>query len=589
MPITGFQFPGVELTQNYAGTSPSVTTEQAVLCVGPQYRPISALIENSNTYTSAGGIAAQNLPGWTTAIAESYSIPSGDGANQKLIAKNGLYRFALVPATEQEAEADPPVFSVSNNVITFTFAVAYGNGNAADARFGTRGLRVGDYVIITKSGGTTVTAQINKVSPSVEGGKYDSITLAVAASELTGTITSIKFCALVEQVVYGGTDNAFTLNLSGTTPQLTISSGLTTTLADGVTATLEGLESFTFEYRARKTATTVFIDTVTEDTLVDVLGAPSAGNPLSLACKFALSAGGGIGVWYANVAAETVDAYIAALNVADKKTQIYSVVPCTTDDYIIKACVAKGYAESTDPESRVRRTTWYGIDTPVGGDVSTQAGINAIKENLIAKRKAVGTSMRAQCVWANGAWYNKELVPSYAVAAACAGLRAWAPPQRPLSNLAYTLFDVKSTVPFSMAQLREIGANGIWIVDQNEDGAPINYRQVTTAVANDLNQDEESLVSNVDNICSNLMQVGQNYVGNTNITPILLSQLRADITNILNYYTTASDSIYVGPQLLAYEILSIYQDEENKDHVYATISITPPKPFNRLIMTVTII
>ena len=139
-----------------------------------------------------------------------------------------------------------------------------------------------------------------------------------------------------------------------------------------------------------------------------------------------------------------------------------------------------------------------------------------LAENAIAKR--VVSSYRAQGIWADQISYNGELLGNYAGAAAAAGMRSAEPVHRPLSNLGYTFFSLVEPHGFTKSQLKQIGANGIWIIANNADGVPTNMRQVTTAVANSLNMDEESIVSNADSIALELCRVGENMVGNSNIS-----------------------------------------------------------------------
>lgn len=191
-------------------------------------------------------------------------------------------------------------------------------------------------------------------------------------------------------------------------------------------------------------------------------------------------------------------------------------------------------------------------------------------------------SERAVCVWADGLQYNGEELPNIFLAAAAAGMRCYEAPHRPLSNLGYNFFTLADTFGMTKNQLKRIGANGIWIIANNQDGTPINMRQVTTAIANNINLDEESVIANADTIALDVCQVGRQYVGNSNISPILLGLLESDLRmHVDAYLIDKSGSPYVGPQLISWEFLDIYQDKVNQDHVYADFTCTPPRPFNK--------
>ena len=199
-------------------------------------------------------------------------------------------------------------------------------------------------------------------------------------------------------------------------------------------------------------------------------------------------------------------------------------------------------------------------------------------------------SERAVCVWADGLQYNGEELSNIFLAAAAAGMRCAEAPHRPLSNLGYTFVTLADTFGMTKNQLKRIGANGIWIIANNPDGTPINMRQVTTAIANNINLDEESVIANADTIALDVCQTGRQYVGNSNISPILLGLLEQELRMRMdNYLVDKSGSPYIGPQLLAWEFLDIYQDAVNQDHVYATFTCTPPRPFNKFYMHMRVI
>jgi len=199
-------------------------------------------------------------------------------------------------------------------------------------------------------------------------------------------------------------------------------------------------------------------------------------------------------------------------------------------------------------------------------------------------------SERGVAVWADGALYNGEEIDNYALAAAAAGMRAYEPCQRPLSNLKYTAFSLREPNGFTTAQLKEIGKNGIWIIANNDDGTPINKRQVTTAASDNLNLTEESIVANADTIAMDLCRLGEDLVGCSNISPELLSSLEDMLTTKMNtYLVNDTGNVYIGPQLLAWELTALYQHAVNLDHIYAAFDITPPKPFNKFHMVMQVI
>lgn len=312
------------------------------------------------------------------------------------------------------------------------------------------------------------------------------------------------------------------------------------------------------------------------------LGPLSVENKLAVAVYAALSESGGNAVSY-YIVDDTHD-YTQALGVLDNKQNLYSVVITSSEIEDIKACITAIETTSKDVYSKVRHTLWYGIDVE---DATTAT--EAVAE-LIAARTARTQSYRAQCVFGEGVIINGlSNVGSYALAAAAAGMRSYQPCHRPLSNLRYTAVSLNETLGFTRSDLKELGANGIWLIC-NKNGVPTNMRQVTTEASDNINYSEESIVANADEIAMTLANIGEDKVGCSNITNQLLLALADDITLIMDSkLLNVSGSAYIGPQLLSWTLDSLEQDATNLDHITATITCTPPKPFNTFKMTLVIV
>lgn len=656
MPIVNFDFPKVTLAQYFEGSNVSTTSELSVVCLGPQYQlhdvgtATEAKIDQTDTaYDPSTGLSVASIPGRTTG-----GTLDTDASAQHLVVIDGIYRYFL------DETAANFTLTASTGVIVFNnYNVKDGAGYTAKDNFGTRGVKVGDPIILT-DGTNTVTATVLKIFRASNSTGYNTITVAQGLVADLGALTKVGFCETAN-ARYDESDNAFTISSTGA---LTINGGLTAKLADlsDVTGYLQA-GTFYIEYRERLSQYVNKLGTVGSVTdITDTLGPINNDNPLALGCYAALNGGQGSTVYFIGVADDTVEAYAEALDYLDNFSQIYSVVPCTDDTDIIQTCMAAVNNTSNDVESTVRRALWYGIDTDseinlwagngtfVAKDGTTpayvtlsetvfidyplQAGdviklaaapyteytiastdgvsvatfdidaaptagtkavillrtkpVNAdLVTDIISKR--VTQSNRAQCVWADGAMLNGEVVKNFFVAAAAAGMRAYEPVHRPLSNLGYSFFTVSEPHGFTKSQLKQIGSNGIWIVANNNDGTPINKRAITTAIANDGLQDEESIVSNVDNIAMACIQVGQDRVGCSNISPSLVAALRTRLNLVLASFTVNNAGDYVGAQVLAYDLQRVYQGEVNLDHVYADFTITVPRVFNEFNMTVRVL
>lgn len=206
-----------------------------------------------------------------------------------------------------------------------------------------------------------------------------------------------------------------------------------------------------------------------------------------------------------------------------------------------------------------------------------------LQQHIIAHK--VTASRRAVAVYADDIIFDGRVCANYIAAACAAGMRAAEPVHRPLSNMTYTSISCMETHGMTASILRTLGSNGIWLIGNNAAGIAINRRQLTTAAADDINFDEQSITTNIDSICKRFKSVGANRVGNSNISPMLLQVLSAELSALLRYYTTYTPSLQAGPQLLQAQLQELYQDPVNLDAVYATLSGQPPKPFNRFHIT----
>lgn len=542
MAITNFDFPGVTLTQVFEETQASTERTLSVAVVGTVYKTHKPDVETEAVKLFSGLLSAN----------ASASIPVDDGNELdsaypiKLTIKNGLL------STVEDGISG----TYSTGTLTFT-----DNNNNTE---------VGDTVVVVDKDSTKTTYLATVISVD-----SSSVTCIFSGAEVPAEAASYTCYPCKE----------FSGELSSSSSSSSNADYTVNNNNNNITITNSKIKSGDIYVDYREIVTKYnkqmgSAGTYTE--VLETLGYPCADNPMALAAYAAVAAGSNAVVYFIGVEAETANAYAKALDYLDKYDNIYSIVPCSTDAAVIRACLTACVAISTDGESTVRRALWYGIDTNTDST-------DKITE-LIAQRKARTTSERACCIWADGLLFNGEKVPNFVGAAAAAGMRSYEPCHRPLSNLGYSFFSIEETDGFTNSELKRLGAEGIWIIANNVDGLPVNKRQVTTAVSNNLNRDEESIVANADDIALSMCRIGRNLVGCSNINDDLLESLRYTIVTLLEGYAiNKSGSAYIGPQLIEYELVSLYQDTVQRDHVYANITITPPKPFNRFAMTLRII
>lgn len=570
MAINKFEFPGVTLSQEFTSAPTSGTAVLGVVCIGPQYRwytatvnPLTAIINGGVVSSAPTDVVSSGaytfdstdiVPGGVQVNSGFYAYTSG-GADDAIEAESGIVSMTT-PASEADKIRVGDALVVSGGTITYVItSVSSGATSMTLGLWNTKNNAKASGVVVASDETYYIAREIDETLHTAGG------LLSVTGNTITGTV-SPSACTVPISALVGGTATGLAMLVAGTA-----------TVLGGVRVT-GGSASY---INARGSV----VDPVTVYT---VLGEPVTKNPLAVATYCASVEAKGTPVYFLAVPGNTAQDYQNAIAKLEKYEDLYSIVLAipggTASEAVIKAAMTEVTTESENEESKVRRTLWYGADVTA----DTTAGVKV--QEAIAQRYT--NSYRAQCVFAEGIRVNGISVDSYAAAAAAAGMRSYEAVHRPLSNLPFTAFTVTDTL--SRADQREIAKHGIWIVANNSEGTPVTLRQLTTAAANNINVDEESIIANADEIALTLCHVGEDKVGCSNIHPQLLMSLSDDITlNMDAKLLNKSGSIAVGPQLLSWELVELKQDPQALDHVYAVVDCEPPKPFNRFHITLRVL
>lgn len=557
MAIRNFKFPGVELRQEFVDTPVTGESQLGVVVIGNQFK-------SGSTDWVYNGTAS------TAAFTDDSYTDIGSADDVSVYITDGFFKegFEVTSASTGVSIGEGSTVAANGKSAT----VVFNTNITASTVFGSLPPAVGDSIDITGSG----TASTACVITAITGGTALTAEVSGESASIAGTtVTKAQFYKVVPDAV-----EITGASVSGNSIELPA----TVTATIGGQATASTLQTSTAPYKIsiKYNKPTAFkLGSV--GSLADIrkeFGEVNLNNEMAVALYVALQAAQTNIVYYVGLLEDSATGFRDAIDFLDRYDNIYSIVPLTYDEAAIKQCITAAEASATNVESKIRRTVWYGLETPAENKVA----------GLIAKRQAIGASYRAQAVWADDILFNAEVLPNYIVAAAPAGMRSYEPVHRPISNLGYTFFSVLNPSGMKMSDLAALGKEGIWILDNNYNYVVVNKKQVTTAVANNLNLDEESIVSNADSIALTLCHVGENLVGCSNISPMLLKSLRDTITNIMNNYTiNLTGNPYVGPQLLSWSLDALFQHPTALDHIYAVITCTPPKPFNRFVMTLRIV
>lgn len=177
-------------------------------------------------------------------------------------------------------------------------------------------------------------------------------------------------------------------------------------------------------------------------------------------------------------------------------------------------------------------------------------------------------------------------VANYYLAAALAGRREACAPHQSLRNLQLSDWDDMSETAITF-----VGQDSLlthcYLVSQLWTG------EVYIKVAN--TTDSTSIASREDSISHNLASITKFFdavlaplEGKVNLVDKALTKIRGLVINGANYLKTATDIDFLGPQIIAVEIVSVIQDPIIRDQLDVTLTVTLPAPLNSVKYTITV-
>lgn len=204
---------------------------------------------------------------------------------------------------------------------------------------------------------------------------------------------------------------------------------------------------------------------------------------------------------------------------------------------------------------------------------------NAQYANAMAAEARSWNNYRINLVWAssiNALGYT-DIDLAY-LPGILAALRAASAPHAPLSDVTVPGITVTDAEKFTDSEYEAMNDGGVWIVANDSFGNAITYHQITTRTDGTI-AEEDSVVSNADSIVREFRFGLHEFRGNANVTDALLAQLRANIYAIADQIMGRTYAAQYGPQMTAFEIVSLEEDPANNTGIIGTFRPTLPKPF----------
>lgn len=204
---------------------------------------------------------------------------------------------------------------------------------------------------------------------------------------------------------------------------------------------------------------------------------------------------------------------------------------------------------------------------------------NAQYANAMAAEARSWNNYRINLVWAssiNALGYT-DIDLAY-LPGILAALRASSAPHAPLSDVTVPGITVTDVEKFTDSEYEAMNNGGVWIVANDSFGNAITYHQITTRTDGTI-AEEDSVVSNADSIVREFRFGLHEFRGNANVTDALLAQMRANIYAIADQIMGRTYAAQYGPQMTAFEIVSLEEDPANNTGIIGTFRPTLPKPF----------
>lgn len=231
-----------------------------------------------------------------------------------------------------------------------------------------------------------------------------------------------------------------------------------------------------------------------------------------------------------------------------------------------------------------------------GVTAATDATVKIVKADSVANTiQYVGamahkySSRRASVVFCDGGTTIEDdrvvVVPNRFLAAEIAGISSAVVPQQSITHTVIQGINKASHMysRYTTAQLDDIASQGVLIITQDTKGTDCYIRhQLTTEMDKGNLYFEESCTRNLDNISYALADIVNKYIGKANVTTSALRAIKIDITAALNEFTQNATDDMVGPSLVDWDTLEVYQDPKFNDRVIINVNLYLPLPLNNI-------
>lgn len=246
---------------------------------------------------------------------------------------------------------------------------------------------------------------------------------------------------------------------------------------------------------------------------------------------------------------------------------------------------------------RVLSATTLLLESGPTGGAATPIAITLVKSDTAENKKEYVTNMakslntrRAVVVYSDNARATDvdgqvRVIPNKFIACEVAGLASATLPQKSLTHTQVTGVTAapRMYTQYTQQQLNAIAAEGVMLITQDAKGTPCYIRhQLTTETTYGPLYYEDSCTRNLDNISYKVVDTCSGFIGHANVTVPALRKLHAKLTAMLTEFTQDTTDELVGPSLVNFTDLQVFQDPVFKDRVIVKVKLYLPMPLNNI-------
>lgn len=303
--------------------------------------------------------------------------------------------------------------------------------------------------------------------------------------------------------------------------------------------------------------------------ITDWVGALDPENPLGMCYNAGIQTGYNNFYLVATTSDSDAD-YNAALDAAGKVEAAYALFPWKQDDIIINHAKAI-VTHYSDPKIAQMKRLWIYSQLPKGAMTNSQYA------KAIADEAKSYANHRINYIYA-----GPNIVAGYDfddaryIVPVLMAMRGSMAPHAPLTDVPIpgVVFGT-DPIGFTDNDYDKMNDGGVWVVYRDSRGESVSRHAITTGGAGTI-AEEDSAVSNGDNI----LRVVRNQIsflrGNCNVTAALIDKIYTNVMHALDSILRRTYDALIGPQIIAIDTVEIQQDPNNTAGVIGTINLDLP-------------